>query len=104
MQLHVNHLRDVFVEFCHQGHLSVRVEEGSGLTPDMSHSRPADVLVQNWVGGKPAAFHFTVTSPLTPKTLGQSRTHSGFAAEVAELHKPRATMLSALSLAGVVFP
>ena len=67
-----NHLRDVFVELCHQAHLRVKVEEGSGLTPDMSRTRPADVLVQNWVGGKPAAFDFTVTSPLIPKTLGQS--------------------------------
>ena len=62
-----NHMRDVFVELCHQAHLKVKVEEGSGHTPDMSHTRPADVLVQNWVGGKPAAFDFTVTSPLIPK-------------------------------------
>ena len=32
-----NHLRDAFVEFCHHAHLSVKVEGGSGLTPDMSH-------------------------------------------------------------------
>ena len=55
-----NHLRDVFVELCHQAHSRVKVEEGSGLTPDMSHIRPADVLLQNWLGGKPAAFDFTV--------------------------------------------
>ena len=47
--------------FCHEAHLRVKVEEGSGLTPDMSHTRPADALVQNWVGGKPDAFDFTVT-------------------------------------------
>ena len=29
-----NHLRDVFVGFCHQAHLSVKVEDGSGLTPE----------------------------------------------------------------------
>ena len=53
--------RDVFVEFCHQAHLSIKVDqvEDSGFTPDISHTRPANVLVQNWVGGKPAAFDFT---------------------------------------------
>ena len=73
--LHHNHLRDVFVELCHQAHLRVKVEEGSGFTPDMSHTQPADVLVQNWVGGK------------IPKTLGQSSIHSSFAAELAETRK-----------------
>ena len=43
-------MRDVFVELCHLAHLRVKVEEGSGLTPDMSHTRLADVLVQNWIG------------------------------------------------------
>ena len=66
------------------------MEDGSGLTPDMSHSWPADFLVHEYlVGGKPAAFDFTITSPLTPEILGQSSTHSGFAAEVAEIHKYR---------------
>ena len=39
------------------------------------------------VGGKPAAFDFTVTSPLTPKSLGQSSNCFGFAAELAETRK-----------------
>ena len=47
-------------------HLEVRVELGSGLTPDLSHTRPADVLVLNWERGKHATFDITVTSPLTP--------------------------------------
>ena len=34
-----------------------------------------------------AAFDFTITSPLTPEILGQSSTHSGFAAEVAKICK-----------------
>ena len=50
-----NHLRNVLVEFCHRAHLGVRVESGSGLTPDLSHTRPADVLVLNWERGKHAA-------------------------------------------------
>ena len=40
-----NHLHNVLVEFCHRAHLGVRVESGSGLTSDLSHTRPADVHV-----------------------------------------------------------
>ena len=40
------------------------MEGGSGLTHDMSHSRPADVLVRDWAHGKLAAFDIPVTSPL----------------------------------------
>ena len=43
-----NHLHNVLVDFCHRAHLEVRVESGSGLTPDLSPTRPADVLVLNW--------------------------------------------------------
>eukprot|EP00731_Ephydatia_muelleri_P031031 Em0022g545a len=46
-----NRLRDVFVDFCHQAHLGVHVEVGSNLTPDGSRSRPADVLVRDWITG-----------------------------------------------------
>ena len=51
-----NQLRDVFVDFCHQAHLGVPVEVGSNLTPDGSRSRPADVLVRDWITGRFAAF------------------------------------------------
>ena len=44
-----NHLRNVYVEFCHRAHLpGVRVESGSTITPDLSHTQPADVLVLDW--------------------------------------------------------
>ena len=43
-----NRLRDVVAESCRLAHLSVKVEAGNSLTPDHSHTRPADVLVQNW--------------------------------------------------------
>ena len=39
-----NQLRDTFAEACHHAHFAVRIEMGSGLTPDHNHSRPADVL------------------------------------------------------------
>ena len=54
-----NHLRDIFANFCRLSHLSVRVEVGNGLARDHVNSRPADVLVQGWDRGKPAAFDVT---------------------------------------------
>ena len=43
-----NHLRNIFTEFCHCTHLSVRVEAGRDLLGVNSNSRPADVLVDGW--------------------------------------------------------
>ena len=82
-----NHLRDIFANFCRQAHLSVRVEVGYGLARDHVNSRPADVLVQGWDRGKPAAFDVTVASPLTPVTLNNASTSVGAAAYAAELRK-----------------
>ena len=48
-----NQLRDAFAEACCHAHLPVRIEMGSGLTPDHSHSCPADVFVAGWERGKP---------------------------------------------------
>ena len=61
-----NNLRSVFVDFCHCAHLGVRVESGSGITPDLSYIRPAEVLVLNWERGQHVTFDITVTSSLTP--------------------------------------
>ena len=85
-----NRLRDVFVDFCHQAHLGVQVEVGSTLTPDGSQSRPADVLVRDWIAGRFAAFDFTVSSPLSITSLYQACTTSGSTAQSAEAHKHRA--------------
>ena len=82
-----NHLQDIFANFCHRAHLSVRVEVGYGLARDHINSRPSDVLVQGWDRGKPAAFDVTVASPLTPVTLNNASTSVGAAAYAAELRK-----------------
>ena len=82
-----NYLRDVFVDFCWQTHLSVSVEKGHGLTRDHSHTRPADVLIAGWDRGKPAAFDVTVTSPLCPAILRESCRSSGAASMAAETRK-----------------
>ena len=82
-----NQLRDVFVDICHKANLGVRIEAGSALTPDLSRSRPADALVNNWIGGSSAAFDVTVTSPLTPVSLQESSVTAGTAALLAEQRK-----------------
>ena len=81
-----NQLRNVhvFAEACRHAHFPVRIEMVSGLTPDHNHSRPADVLVEGWERGKPAAFDITVTSPLCPAFLGEASQVAGAAALAAE--------------------
>ena len=74
-----NRLRDIFVEFCRQAHLSVRVEAGFELSRVQRNTRPADVLVQDWVRGPPAAIDIIVTSPLTPAMLRDDSTSAGSA-------------------------
>ena len=55
-----------------RAHQVLRVENGSGLTPDHSHTRPADILALDWDRGRHAAFHVTVASPLSPFSLRQA--------------------------------
>ena len=77
----------IFVHLCHKANLSVKVEAGSMLTPDLSRSRPADALVSNWSDGIPTAFDITVTSPLTPLSLQEASVTPGTAALLAERWK-----------------
>ena len=82
-----NRLRDVVAESCRLAHLSVKVEARNNLTPDHSHTRPADVLVQNWSRGRPAAFDICVTSPLNTLTLSEAGVCAGAAAQAGEVRK-----------------
>ena len=82
-----NQLRDVFAEACRRAHFPVRIEMGSGLTPDHNHSHPADVLVEGWERGKPEAFGITVTSPLCPAFLGEASQVAGAATLAEETRK-----------------
>ena len=51
-----NKLREIIADLCRKAHLSVRVEAGHGMCRDNNlHSRPADVLVEGWERGHPAA-------------------------------------------------
>ena len=81
-----NKLRDVLAESCRRANLVVQVEMGNNLT-NHSHTRPADLLVPNWVLGKAAAFDLSVTSPLNPTTLLEASVTTGVAALTTELRK-----------------
>eukprot|EP00731_Ephydatia_muelleri_P006859 Em0003g1107a len=94
----------MIVEFCHRAHLGVRVESGSGITPDLSRTRPADVLVLNWERGKHAALDITVTSPLIPSILTAASLSEGAAAEEAEVRKRRANDPKCSELGWVCIP
>ena len=99
-----NSLRDVFVESCHRACLGGQVEVGSGLGLDRLHSRPADVLVNNWHLGKPAAFDLTITSPLNPITLTEAGVRCGSSALFAEARKHNANDSKCAELGWVCIP
>ena len=82
-------LHDCIVEVCCHAHIGVLVEVGNKLIPSHSKTRPADVLIPNWVMGRTAALDVSVTSPLNPQTLlevGVTATAATFATE-ARTHK-----------------
>ena len=75
-----NKLRDTIAETCRRAHLSVKVEAGSNLTKDHSHTCPADILVPNWSMGKLAALDLSATSPLNSNVLLEAGLAAGQAA------------------------
>ena len=48
-------LEGCFSQFCHRARLGGQLEVGHGSGADSPNSRPADILVPNWMIGKPAA-------------------------------------------------
>ena len=83
-----NALRDVFAQFCHRARLGRQLEVGHGSGGDSTNSRPADILVPNWMIGKPAAFDLiTAVSLLNSNTLNEAGVTSGSAAGKAEACK-----------------
>ena len=67
-----------------------------------SRSRPANIFLPNWCGGRPAALDFTVISPLQHLTLAGAASVRGHALQVAEDRK-RAAHHANCGAAGVVF-
>ena len=68
-------------------HVSGTTGAGSSLDEEGRQTRPADILVQNWEFGEPAALDFAVTSPLNPTTLNGASVTAGSAASAAEARK-----------------
>ena len=83
-----NALRDTFLESCKQACIGGQLEAGSSLDEEGRQTRPADIciLVQNWEFGKPAAWDFTVTSPLNPTTLNGASVTARSSASAARKH------------------
>eukprot|EP00731_Ephydatia_muelleri_P037436 Em0470g2a len=87
-----------------RAHLSVQVEAGCNLTPDHSHSRPADVLISNWVLGKTAACDISVTSPLNSNIMSEAGVTAGAAAQATELRKHEAKDVKCSELGWLCIP
>eukprot|EP00731_Ephydatia_muelleri_P009253 Em0004g1591a len=68
--------------------------------------RPADILVPNWMIGKPAAFDLTVVSQLNSTTLqlNEAGARSGSAAGKAEVRKHNANDAKCTELGWVFIP
>ena len=79
----------MFLETCRQACIGARVEAGSGLGHDC-RTRPADVLVPDWMLGKTGAFDITVISPLNTSTFTEANVTAGSAALAAEQRKHNA--------------
>ena len=99
-----NSLRDVFAHFCHRVRLGGQLEVGHGYGAESLLSRPADILVPNWMIGKPATFDLTVVSPLNSTTLNEVGARSGSAAGKAEVRKHNANDPKCTELGCVCIP
>ncbi|KAL5510402.1 hypothetical protein EMCRGX_G005940 [Ephydatia muelleri] len=99
-----NRLQDVFAESCRRACISAQVEVGYGSASEERHTQPADVLAANWMMGKPAAFDFTVTSPLTSSNLPEASVTAGSAAFAPEERKHKANDSKCAELGWVCIP
>ena len=99
-----NKLRDILVESFYNAHLSVQVEAGAWLSTDLSQTRPANIPVQDWDRGKPAAFDISVVSPLNPNVLSAAGAIAGAASEAAELRKHNSNDAKCAELGWVSIP
>ena len=84
--------------------VEVSVQVDAGLSTDLSQSRPADILVQDWDQGKPAAFDICVVSPLNSDVLSAAGATAGAAPEAAELRKHTANDAKCTELGWVSIP
>ena len=81
-----------------------QLEVGCGLGVGKRHGCPTDILVQNWIIGKPAAFDFTVTSSLNLTTLTEVGVTRGSAAMAAEVRMHGVNDLKCSELGWISIP
>ena len=79
-----NRIRDILVETCLLAHIRIKVEAGNNLSKDHSKTRPADILLPNWVLGRTAALDVSITLPLNPITLLEAGVLATAAAQATE--------------------
>ena len=82
-----NYVHYVLAESCWRAHLGVQVDVGSNVTRNHNHTRPADLLVPNWVLGKPAVLNLSITSLLNPTIILEASVTTGPAAQTNEQRK-----------------
>ena len=80
----------------------MRLERGHGLTRDLAHTRPADILIAGWDRGKPAVLDLAITSPFCSAILIESCHQADAAALAAEVRKLHSNAPNAKSWAGPV--
>ena len=95
-----DHLRDALFQTAASANLAPRKEE-KGLLPG-SISRPADVFIPNWTGGRDTALDVTVVSPLLLTRIEDSAARPGHTLTVAFSDKCRQTH-QACEREGIVF-
>ena len=81
-------IRDKIFRAAQQASLNP-TKEMPGLIPG-SLSRPADVVIENWIDGRKVAFDVSVTSPTQEAIVFQAAEHPGSAINARKLSKNRA--------------
>ena len=92
------------METCHRAHIGVKVKVGNNLSRDHSKTRPADILLPNWVLGRTAALDVSITSPLNPVTLLEAGVSATAAAQATEARKHQANDPKCSELGWVCVP
>ena len=89
-----NNLRDALYSVASSANLAPRKEE-QALLPG-TNSKPADVLIPHWSGGRDTALDVTVVSPLLPNRLAKSVEIPGYTLTQAFNDKCRNTLQACL--------
>ena len=95
-----NAIRDVVFSAAQSAALAPSKETPGLLASSLS--RPADILLPNWKGGRPAALDVHVISPLQQQTLNEASFTPGHALQVG-VNRKLASSLSACRSAGLHF-